>query len=142
MNRLPNLAELDHELRRVRRNDEQVRVRLNEDASLALIRFAQIVACGHGFFHQRFEVGGGGDADAIRAGSAEVGQAVGLRGPEAIHCLGKHQGERIFSRAAGAGQDHRVREPAGAHALAQVRHGGRVPQEIPEPHETRVAAVG
>jgi len=56
MNGLANLAKLDHELRRVGRNHQHVRVRLDEDARLALVGFAQVVAGRYGFFHQRFKV--------------------------------------------------------------------------------------
>ena len=62
VNGLADLAELDHELRRVGRNDEHVRVGLDEDARLALVGFAQIVAGVDGLVDELFEVGGGGDA--------------------------------------------------------------------------------
>ena len=44
----------------------------------------------------------------LRADAAEVGQAIGFGGVEAVDGLGEHQGERVFSRAAGSGQDEGV----------------------------------
>ncbi len=56
VNRLADLAQLDEQLRRVGRNDEHVGVGLDEDAGLALVGLAQVVAGGDGLGHQRFEV--------------------------------------------------------------------------------------
>ncbi len=126
MNGLAHLAELDHELRRVGRNDEDIGMGLHEDARLALVGVAHVVAGGDGLGDERVEVGGGGDARAIAANAAEVGQAIGFCGVEAVDGLGQHEGERVFARAARAGEDHGVGETAGAHAFAEVRDGGRV----------------
>ena len=135
VNGLTDLAELDHELRRVGRNDQHVRVRLDEDARLALVGFAQIVAGVDGFIDKCFEVGGGCDADAVGADAAEIGQAIGLGGPETVDGLGEHEGERVFACAARTGQDHGVGKAAGTNAFAQVRDGGRVAEEVLESHE-------
>ena len=105
VNGLAHLAELDQQLRRVGRNDEHVGMGLDEDARLALVGFAQVVAGGDGFGDSVFEVGGVGDAGAVGADAAEVGQAVGFGGVEAVDGLGEHQRQRVFARAARAGQD-------------------------------------
>ncbi len=138
VNRLAHLAELDHQLRRVGRNDEHVGMGLHEDARLALVGVAHVIAGGNGFGHERVEVGGRGDARAVAANAAKVGQAIGFCGIEAVDGLGQHEGERVFARAARAGQDHGVRKTAGAHAFAQVRDGGRVAEEILKAHGMRV----
>ena len=49
VDRLADLAELDEQLRRVGRNDEHVGVGLDEDARLALVGVAHVVAGGDGF---------------------------------------------------------------------------------------------
>ena len=50
---LPHLAQLDEQLRRVGRNDQHVGVGLDQDAGLALVGLAQVVAGSHGLGHQR-----------------------------------------------------------------------------------------
>ncbi len=54
VNGLANLAELDHQLWRVGRNDEHIRMRLDEDARLALVGLTQVVAGCDGFIDQGF----------------------------------------------------------------------------------------
>ena len=51
-------------------------------------------------------------------------------------------GERVFARTARSGEDERVRKPARAHTLAQMRDGCRVAEEILEAHGMRVAGTG
>ena len=114
-------------------------MRLNEDARLALVGLAQIVAGLDGFSDSIFEICGLGDAGAVGAAATEVGQAVGFCWFEAVDCLGEHESERVFACAARAGQDHGVRKAAGADAFAQVRDRGGVAQKIAEGHETRLA---
>ena len=138
MDGLTHLAEFDHELGRVGRNDEDVGMGLHEDARLALVGVAHVVAGGNGLGDERVEVGGGSDARAIAANAAEVGQAIGFSGVEAVDCLGQHEGERVFARAARPGEDHGMGKTAGSHAFAQVRDGGRVAEEILKAHGMRV----
>jgi hypothetical protein len=64
---LADLAELDEQLRRVRRNDEQVGVGLDEDAGFALVGFAQVLAGPDGFGDKGFEVGGEAMRSAVGA---------------------------------------------------------------------------
>ena len=73
VNRLPHLAQLDEQLRRVRRDDEHVGVGLDQDAGLALVGVAQFVAGRHGLLHALFQVGCLGNARAVGADAAEVG---------------------------------------------------------------------
>ena len=123
---LADLAELDEELRRVGRDDEQVRMGLDEDAGFALVGFAEVVASFNGFGDQGFEVGGAGDAEAVGAVIAEVGKAVGFSGVEAVDSLGEHEGERVFAGAPGAGEDERMGKSLGTDGLAQMGDGLRV----------------
>ena len=117
-------------------------MRLDEDAGFALVGFAKVIAGGNGFFDERFEIGRLGDARAVWADAAKVGQPVGLSGVEAVDGLGQHQRERVLARAARSGEDERVRKAARAHTLAQMRDGCGVAEEILEAHGMRVAGTG
>src|ERR1700679_3956784 len=68
-----DLAELDEQLRWIGWNDEDVRMRLDEDAGVLLVDFAHIFAGGYGFFDFGLEVGAFGDAGAVAAVAAEGG---------------------------------------------------------------------
>ena len=68
-----DLAELDEQLRRIGWDDEDVGVRLDEDASFLLVDLAHLFAGGYGFFDFGVEVGALGDAGAVAAVSAEGG---------------------------------------------------------------------
>ena len=105
MNDLADLAELDEELGRVGRNDEDVGVGLDEDAGFALVGVAEVVTGGDGFSNALFEVVGVGDAQAVAAEAAEVGESIGLSGLEAVDGLGEHEGQGVFARASGTGED-------------------------------------
>ena len=76
MNDLADLAELDHELGRVGRDDEQIGVCLDEDPGFFFIAFAQALAGFDRLGDQGFKVCGVGDAGAVAARAAEVGQSV------------------------------------------------------------------
>ena len=134
MNHLANLAELDEQLRRIRRDDEHVGVGLDEDAGFALVGVAHVFAGGDGLGDQRFQVGGGPDAGAVLADAAEVGQAVGGGGVQAVDGFGKHEGERVLARALGAGEDERLRKTLGGYTLAEAGDGGRVAEKLLEAH--------
>ncbi len=142
VDRLAHLAEFDEQLRRVGRNDENVGVGLDEDARFAFVGVAHVVAGTDGFVHQRVEIGGRGDARAIGADAAKVGQAVGFGRLEAVDGLGQHKRQSVFARATRPRKDERMRETVGAHALAQVRDGGRVADEVLEAHGVRITGVG
>ena len=134
VNDLADLAQLDEQLRRVGRNDEHVGMGLDEDAGLALVGVAHIVAGLDGFGHQGFKIGGAGNAGAVGARAAEVGQAVGFGGIEAVDGLGQHQRQRVFARAARAGKDERMGKSLGANRLAEMGDGWRVAEKILEAH--------
>ncbi len=68
-----DLAEFDEELRRVGRDDEDVGMRLDEDAGVLLVGLAEVFADGDGLVYEVFEVEGLGDAGAVAADSAEGG---------------------------------------------------------------------
>ena len=123
MDDLTYLAELDEELRWVGWDDEQVRVGLDEDAGLALVSIAEVVAGCDGFGDEGFEVGGVGDAEAVGTVAAEVWEAVGLSGVEAVDGFGEHEGERVFAGALGTGEDERVRKALSADRLAEMGDG-------------------
>ena len=87
-----------------------------------------------GLGYELFEICGVGDAGAVAADAAEVGEAVGFGGLEAVDGFGEHQRQGVFTRAARAGEDERMRETLRADSLAQVRDRRRVAEEIPEAH--------
>ena len=118
MDGLADLAELDEQLRRIRRDDEDVGVGLDEDAGFALVNVAHVFAGGHGLGDQRFQVGGGPDARAVLAGVAEVGQAVRFGGLEAVDGFRQHQSEGVLARAARSSQDERLWKTLDGDALA------------------------
>ena len=107
---------------------------LDEDAGLALVGFAHVVAGLDGFGDHGFKIGGTGNAGAVGARAAEVGQAVGFCGVQAVDGLGQHEGQRIFARAAGAGEDERVGKSPGANALAEMGDGLRVAEKVLKAH--------
>ncbi len=138
VNRLAHLSQLDEQLGRIGRNDEHVGVGLDQDAGFALVGIAQVFAGRDGFRDEFFEVCGIADPRAVAAPSAEVGQAAGFSGIEAVDHLGQHQREGVFSRAARSGQDERMGKAPRAHGLAQVRHRSRVAEKIAEAHGMRI----
>ena len=132
-----DLAELDEELRRIGWDDEDVWVRLEEDAGLFFVDLTHVFAGGYGFFDASFEVGGFGDAGAVVADAAEGGQfpAVGAgfaRLAFALEGESEHEGEGVFAGAARAGEDHGVREPADGDGGAEAVDGGGVTDEVGE----------
>ena len=68
-----DLAELDEQLGRIGWDDEDVGVRLDEDAGLFLVDLAHLFAGGDGLFDFGLEVGAFGDAKAVVAVAAEAG---------------------------------------------------------------------
>ena len=132
-----DLAEFDEELRRIGRDDKDVGVRLDEDAGVLFVGVAEFFAGGYGFVDFVFEVGGGGDAGAVAADSAEAGEGLAV-GPEiarlafALDSHGEHEGEGIFACSAGAGEDERVREATGGDGGAEVLDGVGVAEEVVE----------
>ena len=67
---------------------------------------------------------------AVGARAAEVRQAVGLGGLQAIDGLRQHQRQRVLARPARPGQNQRLRKAFRANALAQMRDGRRVAEKI------------
>ncbi len=119
-----DLAELDEELGRVGREDEDVGVGLDEDAGLFLVGLAEVFAGEDGGGDLVFEVGGGGDAGAVGAVAAEAGEGLAV-GPEvaglalALDGHGEHEGEGVFAGAGGAGEDDGVGQAAGGDGGAE-----------------------
>ena len=66
------------------------------------VGFAQVFAGFDGFGHAALQGWRIADAGAVGADAAEVGQAVGFGGFEAVDGPGQHQGQRVFARAAWA----------------------------------------
>jgi hypothetical protein len=111
------LAELDQELRRIGREDEDVRMGLNEDTGLFFVGFAEFFAGCDGCGDLLFKIEGGGDAGAVGTVTAEAGEGLAI-GPEvaglalALDGHGEQKGERIFAGSCSAREDHGVREAA------------------------------
>ncbi len=130
-----DLTEFDEQLRRVGRDDEQLRVGLDEDAGVFLIRIAHLFSRGNGFGEALVQSEGGADALAVRADAAGVRQAVRGDGREAIRRLRQQHGERVLARAARAAQDHGRGQTAGGEGLAQTMHRRLIAQEVGEVHD-------
>ena len=140
MDDLADLAELDQQLRRVGRNDEHVGVGLDEDAGLALVGFAQVFAGGDGLGNAALRDWRrrrcGVQFEQCRRNPAEdppVGFTLAFGWIEAVDGLRQHQRQRVFARAARAGQDERMRKTTRANAFAQMRDGVRVAEKILKP---------
>jgi hypothetical protein len=132
-----DLAEFDEELGRIGGDDEDVGVRLDEDASVFFVDFAELFANGYGFVDLFVEVGGGGDAGAVVADAAEAGEGLAV-GPEvaglafALDGHGEHEGEGVLSCSGGAGENEGVGEAAGGDGGAEVLDGSGVAEEVVE----------
>jgi hypothetical protein len=142
-----NLAQLDEELGRVGRQDENVGVRLDEDARLFLVGLAQVFAGEDGYSDLLFQVGCAGDAGAVVADAAEAGEGLGgvvfrsgswiifanLAGLAfALDGHGKHESEGVLPCSGWAGEDERVGQPTRGDGRAQRFHGGSVAEELAE----------
>ena len=129
-----DLAELDEELGRVGRQDEDVRVGLDEDARLFLVGLAEVFAGEDGGGDLLFEVGGGGDAGAVGADAAEGGEGLGVRRLLAGLALapdgqGEHKGEGVLPCPGWTGEDERVGQVASGDGGAERLDGGCVAEE-------------
>src|ERR1019366_2830951 len=113
---------------------------LDEEPGLFLVRVAQIFASLDGFGKARVEVFGLRDARAVRAASAEIGQAVGPSGAscerllQAVHGAGEHKSQRVFARSVRSGKNDGVRKALARQHLAQAMDGFRVAGEIRKGH--------
>jgi len=134
---MPNLVDLDHQLRWIGRDDEHVGVSLDEQPGFLLVRVAQIFASLDGFGEAGVEVFGLSDASAVRAASAEIGQAVAVsrRLLQAVHRAGEHQSERVLARSVRAGKNDGVRKAVARQHLAQPMDGFRVAHEFRKWHK-------
>ena len=83
-------------------------MRLHEDARLALVGIAQVLARFDRLGEAGLQVVGLGDAHAVGAVSAEVGQAVSRWTLQAVHRLGDHLRQRELARALRPREDHRM----------------------------------
>ena len=135
MNDLADLADFNQILRRVGRDDEHIRMRLNEDAGLFFVGFAQLFAGGQGFGDADVEVGGFSDAFAVAADAAVVGQAVCLNRREAVDEAREHERQRVFACAFGSGEDDGLRDALVKDALAQPLDRARIAEEFCKTHK-------
>src|SRR5580658_2546365 len=67
-----NLPELDHQLRRIRRNDQHIRMRLYQDPRVLLVGLAHLLAGGYGLVHTSVEISRLHDASAVATVAAEA----------------------------------------------------------------------
>src|SRR5579884_4316957 len=91
------LSQFNEKLRWIGRDDQNIRVRLNEDAGLFFVCFAQFFARGDGLFHASFQRHGFGNAGAVTALTAEVGKTTGLLWIQAVCGLGQHESQSVFA---------------------------------------------
>jgi hypothetical protein len=124
-------------LRGVGGDDEDVGVGLDEDAGVLLVGLAEVFAGGYGLIDLLLEVGGGGDAGAVAADSAEAGEGLAV-GPEvawlalALDGHGEHEGESVFACSGGAREDEGVGKATGGDGCAEVFDGSGVADKVIE----------
>jgi len=137
MDDLANLAELDEQLRRVRGNDEHVGMSLMRMrvSFLSVSRRSSRAATASATRSSRLRSRRCGCSCGRRA---EVGEAVGLSGLEAVDGFGEHEGQGIFACAFGAGEDERAGKSLGTDGFAQVGDRCRVAEEVLEAHGMRI----
>ena len=81
---------------------------------------------------------GFGNAHAVGAMAAEVGQAVAERALQAVHGLGHHLAERVLTRTLRSREDHRMRKVLARQHLAQRVDGLGIAVKIREGHSLRL----
>ena len=142
VNDLANLAQLDEQLRRVGGDDQHVGVGPDEDARFALVGLPEGVAGGDSFGYSLFEIGCIAYAGAVAANSAEVRQAAGLAGMEAVDGFGQHESQGVLPCPARAGEDERMGKTPGADTLAKMGDGLRVAEKVLKAHSLSVEQSG
>ena len=110
-------------------------MRLDEQAGVALVGLAQVLARRHGFGEARCQVVGLADAQAVGARPQKSGRPSLERALEAVERLGRHLRQLVFPRAARSRQDDGVRQAIARQHLAQAKDGFGVAVEIGERHE-------
>ena len=134
MNDVADLVHLHQHLRRVGRDDQHVRMGLHEQASVALVGLAQVLARFHRLGKTLFQSVGLGDADAIGAMAAEIRQPAGERLLQTVHRFRNHLTERELAGTLRSRKDYGVREVFARQHLAQgVDHIG-IAMKIGERH--------
>ena len=123
VNHRAHLPHLDQKLRRIRRHDQHIRMGLNQDSCLALVRIPHIVACSHGFRNPLIQVGRLRDAHTIRAVPAKIRQPIAFRRLQTIHRLRQHQGKRVLACTLRPGKNQRLRKMPAAQPFPQIPHG-------------------
>ena len=114
-------------------------MRLDKDAGVFLIHLAQFFPRGNGFAYALSKRQGEGDAGAVAADSAEIGQAVGDGMLQAGHRLRQHNGQGVFARSARSGEEERRRHALRCDRLPQVTDGRLISRKLIEAHKTRLA---
>ncbi len=113
-------------------------MRLHQDASLALVSVAQVLARLDRLGETSFQVVGLGDANAVGTMSAELRQAVSRRTLQTVHRLGNHLRQRELARALRSRQDHRMRKAIVRQHLADGVNDFGVAVKVREGHGTIV----
>ena len=104
-----DLSQLDEQLRGIRRDDENIRMLLDQHTSLLLIRLPQPLASLNSRIDQALQVNGCADASAVPAYAAVARKR--LSGgphlswlPLALHGHGEHEREGVLACAFGTGK--------------------------------------
>ena len=134
MNDVAHLVNFHQHLRRIGRDDQHIGMRLDEDAGLALVGIAQVLARLHRFGKALFQRIGFGDANAVRASAAEVRQTVGDGALQAVHRLGHHLSERELPCSLRPGKNQRMGKVLVRQHLAQRVHRLGIAMKIRKRH--------
>ena len=102
-------------------------MRLDEDAGLFFVGFAQLLARGNRLLHALRQGQGERDPGTVAAHPAKIGKAAGHRALQAGHGLRQHDRQGVFSGAARPCENERRRHPAAGHSLAQTAHAPVIP---------------
>ena len=134
---MTDLVHLDHHLRRIGRDDEHVGVGLDENARFLLVGLAQALAGLDGGGAAGFQVVGFGDAHAIAAASAEIGEPARRR-RKAIHRLGQHLRQGVLAGTVGPGEDDGVGKAVARQHAAQAVNDLAIAVKLVETHRAHL----
>src|ERR1017187_8504197 len=94
-------------------------MRLDQDARIALVGVAHLLACRDGLGDTLFQVGRVADPFAVPAMAAKIRKTIAFSRLQAVHRPRQHQRQRVLARSARPSKDRRWRKAPGPDALAQ-----------------------
>src|SRR5580698_4319575 len=108
---------------------------LHKNPRLFFVGLTQIFARVYRFSETCVQVLREPNASAVRAVSAEAGEAIGSWTLQTIHGARYHERKRVLPRSLGARKDHGMRKVVARNHLAQLPDNFRIADEIGEGHK-------